>query len=259
MKPALRFWRFDASAGRWADETTGAAAPSSAGGGSGGGAVGVGEDVAVSAVWPDDSDDVWMWRDGYLCPQTLELASAASGCAAPEALKAMPAMFDADGLVVEQHFATSKDGTKVPFFVIMREGLARDGSHATLLDAYGGFEISMLPGYSGGVGVGWLERGGVKVVANIRGGGEYGPSWHQAALKEKRYKAYEDLEAVAAALCHDLELTRRDKLAVIGGSNGGLLVGKGWGGDEGRASRYAGAHPHACSSRLLCCLLRGQG
>jgi len=99
-----------------------------------------------------------------------------------------------------------------------------DGSNPTLLDAYGGFEISMLPGYSAGVGAGWLERGGCKVIANIRGGGEYGPSWHQAALKEKRYKCYEDMEAVAQDLI-DSKLTSREKLACIGGSNGGLMVG----------------------------------
>merc|ERR1712087_348941 len=105
-----------------------------------------------------------------------------------------------------------------------REDLAMDGSNPVLLDAYGGFEISMLPGYSAGVGAGWLERGGAKVIANIRGGGEYGPKWHQAALKEKRYKAYEDVEAVAAdVIARGISST--EKLAVIGGSNGGLMVG----------------------------------
>ena len=99
-----------------------------------------------------------------------------------------------------------------------------DGSTPTLVDAYGGFEISMTPHYSAGVGIGWLERGGCKVIANVRGGGEYGPSWHQAALKEKRYKAYEDVEAVAAdVIARGISST--EKLAVIGGSNGGLMVG----------------------------------
>ena len=102
--------------------------------------------------------------------------------------------------------------------------MALDGSNAVLLDAYGGFEVSMLPGYSAGVGAGWIERGGVKVIANIRGGGEYGPQWHQAALKKRRYKCYEDVEAVARDLI-ERKLTRREKLACIGGSNGGLLVG----------------------------------
>jgi len=99
-----------------------------------------------------------------------------------------------------------------------------DGSRPTLLDAYGGFEISMTPGYSAGVGAGWLERGGIKVIANIRGGGEYGPEWHQAALKEKRYKCYEDLEGVAKDLIAK-GFTSPEHLACIGGSNGGLLTG----------------------------------
>ena len=105
-----------------------------------------------------------------------------------------------------------------------REDMPLDGSNATLIDAYGGFEISLLPQYSGGVGAGWLERGGVKVIANVRGGGEDGPSWHQAALKENRHKAYEDVEAVAADLVRR-KITSPPKLAVIGGSNGGLMVG----------------------------------
>jgi len=126
--------------------------------------------------------------------------------------------------VVEQNFAISLDSTKVPYFVVRRADMLFDSSNATLLDAYGGFEISMLPGYSAGVGAGWLERGGVKVIANIRGGGEYGPKWHQAALKEHRHKAYEDVEAVAADLI-ERKITSSPKLAVIGGSNGGLMVG----------------------------------
>jgi prolyl oligopeptidase len=125
---------------------------------------------------------------------------------------------------VEQHFCASKDGTKIPYFVIRRKDMAFDGTNPTLLDAYGGFEISMLPGYSASVGAAWLEQGGVKVVANIRGGGEYGPTWHQAALKAKRYKCYEDMEAVAQDLI-DRKITSPTKLACIGGSNGGLLVG----------------------------------
>jgi len=108
--------------------------------------------------------------------------------------------------------------------VMRRKDLVFDGSNPTLLDAYGGFEISMLPGYSAGVGAGWLEKGGVKVIANIRGGGEYGPTWHQAALKKHRYKCYEDVEAVAQDLIAR-KITSPPKLACIGGSNGGLMVG----------------------------------
>merc|ERR1711871_1290612 len=211
--------------GKWTDVTeTGAEHETG-----GEGAVAIGEDVSVSAVWPDADDKLWLWRDGYLVPDALELADASTGCRVTEPLKAKPPMFDSAGMVVEQFFATSLDGTSIPYFIIRRgdehpKGFALDGSNVTLLDAYGGFEISMLPGYSAGVGAGWLERGGVKVIANIRGGGEYGPAWHQAALKEKRHKAYEDVEAVAQHLI-ERGVTRPEKLAVIGGSNGGLLVG----------------------------------
>ena len=184
MRTTLEVWKYDGG-GSWT-KTTGAGAEAGAEAGAGTEAVAVGEDVAISAVWPDASDELWVWRDGFLVPSTLELASAADACASPERLKAMPQMFDATGLVVTQHFATSADGTRVPYFVQRRADLPMDGSNPTLLDAYGGFEISMLPYYSGGVGVGWLERGGVKVIANIRGGGEYGPTWHQAALKANR-------------------------------------------------------------------------
>lgn len=186
----------------------------------------VGEDVALHSL--DRSVDVdnklWLWRDGYLVPETLELADAADACAAAQKVKSKPAMFNADGLIVEQHFVASLDGTRVPYFVMRRADLPLDGSTPTLLDAYGGFEVSEVPSYSGSVGVGWLERGGVKVIGNIRGGGEYGPTWHQAALKAKRHKAYEDVEAIAQDLI-DRKITSPPRLAVIGGSNGGLMVG----------------------------------
>jgi len=220
VNPTLRFWRYEPSDSSWTDTTAATAEQEGSGA-----PVSVGEDVSVVAVWPDDSDEVWLWRDGYLQPSTLALADASKGCAAPLQLRQLPSMFDASALEVTQHFAISADGTRVPFMVQKRRGLAADNSHPTLLDAYGGFEISLLPGYSAGTGVGWLERGGVKVVANIRGGGEYGPKWHQAALQARRHKAYEDLEAVGRALIEDLKLTCPAKLACIGGSNGGLLVG----------------------------------
>lgn len=193
-----------------------------------GDAVPVGQDVAVSNVnRVPHNNELFLWRDGYLVPDTLELVPDVNDILTGIPLKAKPAMFNADGLTVEQNFATSKDGTKIPYFVMRKSeeaGFCFDGSNPTLLDAYGGFEISMLPGYSAGVGAGWLERGGVKVIANIRGGGEYGPSWHQAALKANRYKAYEDMEAVAAELI-ERKITSTPKLACIGGSNGGLMVG----------------------------------
>ena len=185
-----------------------------------------GEDVHVSAVWPDDSDEVWLTTSGFLQPSSLSIASAADGCAKAEPLKALPAQFDAASLECTQHFAPSKDGTKVPYFLLGPKGTAAgaNGPIPTLLDGYGGFEISMEPYYSGSVGAAWLSRGAAKAIANIRGGGEYGPQWHQAALREKRHKAYEDFEAVAQDLV-GRGVTTPKQLGAIGGSNGGLLMG----------------------------------
>ena len=118
----------------------------------------------------------------------------------PELTKRQGKPFDADGKVIEQHFATSKDGTKVPYFMVKPKGLKLDGKTPTLLYGYGGFEIALTPSYNAGAGKGWLEKGGVYVVANIRGGGEYGPRWHQGALKANRLRAYEDFAAVARDL-----------------------------------------------------------
>jgi prolyl oligopeptidase len=179
--------------------------------------------TSVAAVDPDESDAVWITTTNYLTPTTLMLATPGSG-AAPETLKTMPTFFDASKDVVEQHFATSKDGTKVPYFLVRPKDLKFDGSAPTLLYGYGGFEISLTPSYSGTVGRGWLERGGVYAVANIRGGGEYGPRWHQAALKANRHKAYEDFAAVAQDLAAR-KVTSAKHLAAQGGSNGGLLAG----------------------------------
>src|SRR5690606_20662588 len=120
--------------------------------------------------------------------------------------------------------ATSADGTKIPYFVVHREGDTLDGSNPTLLYGYGGFQISMTPSYSPIVGKDWLERGGVYVVANIRGGGEFGPAWHRAALKENRQRAFDDFIAVAEDLIAR-KITSPEHLGIIGGSNGGLLVG----------------------------------
>ncbi|HEX5580681.1 MAG TPA: prolyl oligopeptidase family serine peptidase, partial [Gemmatimonadaceae bacterium] len=177
--------------------------------------------VSVGAVDADRSNEVWLSATDYVTPTTLSIATIGR---APEVLKSSPAFFDASGLVVEQHFATSKDGTRVPYFMVRREGMKLDGTAPTLLYGYGGFEISLTPGYSGTVGKGWLEKGGVYVVANIRGGGEYGPRWHQAALKENRHRAYEDFAAVARDLVAR-GVTSAKHLGVQGGSNGGLLTG----------------------------------
>ncbi|GAB3102837.1 prolyl oligopeptidase family serine peptidase [Lysobacter terrae] len=177
--------------------------------------------VTVGAVDADEGDAVWMTTTDYLTPTTLAIAEVGQ---TPEVLKTNPVFFDASKNVVEQHFATSKDGTKVPYFLVKPKQLKADGSAPTLLYGYGGFEISLTPGYSGSVGKGWLEKGGVYVVANIRGGGEYGPRWHQAALKANRHKAYEDFAAVAQDLIAN-KITSAKHLGVQGGSNGGLLTG----------------------------------
>ena len=177
--------------------------------------------VAVSAVDADESDAVWLTTTDFLTPTTLSLVQVGQ---APEKLKSNPVFFDGSRDVVEQHFATSKDGTKVPYFLVRPKDLAFDGKAPTLLYGYGGFEISLTPTYSGGVGKGWLEKGGVYALANIRGGGEYGPRWHQAALKANRHKAYEDFAAVADDLVAR-KITSPRHLGTQGGSNGGLLMG----------------------------------
>jgi prolyl oligopeptidase len=178
--------------------------------------------VAARAVDPDESDDYFATVTGFLEPSALYFGTAGEG--APEKLKQLPSFFDAKGLAVTQHEATSKDGTRIPYFQVARANLARDGRNPTLLYGYGGFEISEMPHYSGNLGAGWLETGGVYVVANIRGGGEFGPRWHQAALKANRHKAFEDFIAVAEDLIAR-KLTSTRHLAAMGGSNGGLLVG----------------------------------
>jgi prolyl oligopeptidase len=158
---------------------------------------------------------------GFTQPTTLYLSDEG---AEPRQVAALPAQFDAKDLTVEQHQATSKDGTKIPYFVVHRTGMPLNGENPTLLYAYGGFEISMTPGYSGTVGKAWLERGGVYVVANIRGGGEFGPKWHDAGLKENRQRVYDDFLAVAEDLIAR-KITSPERLGIRGGSNGGLLVG----------------------------------
>ncbi|RZA37182.1 MAG: S9 family peptidase [Lysobacteraceae bacterium] len=179
--------------------------------------------TSAAAVDSDESDALWLTVTDYLTPTTLLLAEAGKSDGI-EVLKSMPAFFDNSKDVVEQHFATSKDGTKVPYFMVRPKDLKYDGKTPTLLYGYGGFEVSLTPGYSGGVGMGWLEKGGVYAVANIRGGGEYGPRWHQAALKQNRHKAYEDFAAVAQDLIAR-KVTSPAHLGIQGGSNGGLLTG----------------------------------
>jgi prolyl oligopeptidase len=178
--------------------------------------------VSVVETDADHSDEYWLSVTGFLTPSTLE--RGVLGEDAPETLKHEPAFFDASKFEVSQHFVKSKDGTRVPYFEIAPKGLKLDGSNRTLLYGYGGFEVSLLPYYSGTVGRAWLARGGVYVVANIRGGGEYGPAWHQAALKANRPRAYEDFAAVAEDLVRR-GVTSPQHLGAEGGSNGGLLMG----------------------------------
>jgi prolyl oligopeptidase len=158
----------------------------------------------------------------YLTPDSLMLMR--TGRDGQEVLKQRSRIFDATGMSVEQRFATSADGTRVPYFLVWPRGARRDAPNPTLLYGYGGFQVSMRPGYSGGWGKGWLERGGVLVVANIRGGGEFGPAWHQAAVKANKQRSYDDFIAVAEDLIR-AGVTAPRHLGIMGGSNGGLLVG----------------------------------
>lgn len=166
---------------------------------------------------PDHSDEYLLDVSGFTDPAELRRGEVGADV---EVLKRAPAFFDSGGLSVRQHFATSADGTRVPYFVVGREG----ASGPTLLNGYGGFEISLTPSYSGVIGRGWLARGGTYVVANIRGGGEYGPDWHNSVTKQNRLRVYEDFAAVATDLV-ERGITSADRLGVHGGSNGGLLTG----------------------------------
>jgi prolyl oligopeptidase len=166
----------------------------------------------------DFGPQVQLRFESYTTPTTL-YADAGDGRLTP--IKSLPARFDASQLETSQYFATSKDGTRVPYFVTRAQRLT--GPAPTVLYGYGGFEIALTPSYSPGFGMLWLTRGGVLVVANIRGGGEYGPAWHQAALLANRQKAYDDFQAVAADIV-SRGITTPRQLGIMGGSNGGLLV-----------------------------------
>src|SRR4029077_17193359 len=135
-----------------------------------------------------------------------------------------PAWFSVKNLKIEQYEAISKDGTLIPYFQVSRKDLPLLGKNPTLLYGYGGFQISLRPSYSAARGIGWLEKGGVFVQANIRGGGEFGPNWHNAARKENRQRAYDDFTAIAEDLIRR-KVTSPDRLGIQGGSNGGLLMG----------------------------------
>ncbi|OFT44064.1 hypothetical protein HMPREF3160_01210 [Arthrobacter sp. HMSC06H05] len=204
---------------------------------------------ALSSVsmWPldeENSDDVWMVSEGFLQPPTLQLGSLASvsgaggegdgddgsGGGGWRVIGVAPERFDVSAHEVSQHFAVSDDGARVPYFLVAPKDAPLDGKTPVYVSAYGGFRVSRTPVYSSAVGLGWLERrtdegrAPAFVVANIRGGGEYGPDWHAAALREKRPRAYEDLAAVVRDL-HERGVSSAALTGMAGGSNGGLLAG----------------------------------
>ncbi|MFE7108112.1 prolyl oligopeptidase family protein [Streptomyces sp. NPDC057575] len=176
--------------------------------------------VTVVDTDPDVSDEYFLDVSGFLQPSALQHGRIG---AESELLKQAPARFDTAGLTVKQHFAPSQDGTRVPYFVI-GPGHSPATPGPTLLYGYGGFEVPLIPSYDAVTGRAWLERGGTYVIANIRGGGEYGPDWHQAALGADRPRAFEDFAAVATDLVAR-GITTPAMLGAVGGSNGGLLMG----------------------------------
>ncbi|AYG76734.1 prolyl oligopeptidase family serine peptidase [Rhizobium sp. CCGE532] len=181
------------------------------------------ENSTLSVTSSDnESDHLFIFSEGFLEPSTLFYADAASGNV--EKLKSSPERFDAEDLQVQQFWATSEDGTKVPYFLVARKDIKLDGTNPTILYAYGGFEISMRPTYLATLGKLWLEKGGAYALANIRGGGEFGPKWHEAGLKTHRQRVYDDFQAVAQDLIAK-KVTSAPHLGIMGGSNGGLLMG----------------------------------
>jgi len=170
----------------------------------------------------DTGDAFFLSVTGFLTPSSLLAGNAATAVLTPS--KSEPALFDASHDAVDQLYATSKDGTRVPYFVVHPKNMQYNGKNPTLLNAYGGFEVAETPTYSAVRGKLWLEKGGVFVLANIRGGGEFGPAWHEAGLKTHRQRIYDDFAAVAQDLI-DRKITSTPHLGIIGGSNGGLLMG----------------------------------
>ena len=181
------------------------------------------ENGSVSIGNTNPKEDIaFISAESFLNPDTLYTFNTATGD--KTIAKSLPSWFDADSMVSEQFFVSSKDGTQVPYFVVRAKSTTMDGKNPTLLYGYGGFEISLNPSYSAVRGKLWLERGGVYVLANIRGGGEYGPKWHQAGLKTQRQRIYDDFIAVAEDLIAQ-NITSAKNLGIEGGSNGGLLMG----------------------------------
>ncbi|HET9811946.1 MAG TPA: prolyl oligopeptidase family serine peptidase [Sphingomicrobium sp.] len=170
----------------------------------------------------DGDNQALLTVTNFLTPPSLWLADAGAGKA--REIMRQPAKFDASNLVAEQREAVSSDGTRIPYFLVHRRDMKLDGSNPTLLYAYGGFEVPMTPTYSATTGKLWLENGGVFALANIRGGGEFGPAWHEAGLGGKRQIIYDDFAAVGRDLISS-KMTSPRRLGIRGGSNGGLLMG----------------------------------
>jgi prolyl oligopeptidase len=178
---------------------------------------------SVDVVTADDYSNAFMLTfQDFLTPTKLFLYDGPD--AAPREIRSLPAKFDASGMAISQGMATSADGTKIPYFLVARQDLELNGRSPTLLYGYGGFRSSETPFYSATIGKLWLSRGGVFVLANIRGGGEFGPRWHKAALLANRQRSYDDFIAVAEDLIAR-KITSPRHLGIQGGSNGGLLVG----------------------------------
>ena len=170
----------------------------------------------------DCNSEYFIAFENFLSPTILYLCG--SNIKEPIKIKSLPVKFDAKDMEFKQKFSTSKDGTEIPYYLVSKKGLKIDGNNPVLLYGYGGFEIPMMPGYRPITGKLWLEKGGVFVLSNIRGGGEFGPAWHQAALKKQRHKSFEDFISIAEDMIKN-KITSPKKLAIMGGSNGGLLVG----------------------------------
>jgi prolyl oligopeptidase len=173
------------------------------------------------AASSDATDEIMFSVSRFLEPTTLYYSD---GTSAPQVIKTSPAYFDPAGMVVEQHEATSKDNTRIPYFIVKPKGMKADGSTPTLLTGYGGFQVPRLPAYLGTTGKLWLEKGGAYVLANLRGGGEFGPQWHQSAIRENKQRTWDDFIVVAEDLIQR-GFTSPRRLGIMGGSQGGLLVG----------------------------------
>lgn len=209
----LEEWRFDAGQGRWVGRSVNAPSPG---------------DLSPAALQdpfvPKDelANSYFLTYTDFLTPTSLLLGQL--GRDQFEVIKRNPQFFDSTGMRSEQRFATSKDGTRIPYFVVYPKNYQLGQNRPTLMYGYGGFQVSLNPWYSGSWGKTWYERGGIAVIANIRGGGEFGPKWHQSAIREKKQKSYDDFAAVAEDL-HRSGIAKPSQIGIMGGSNGGLLVG----------------------------------